>query len=298
MRQISKRLKYALLGLGGAIAALAIWSLIEPHTLNVEEETATIPNLPQAWKGKKIGLVADFQVGMWGGNPDTVRRSIDRLIAVKPAAVLIGGDFIYHATPNPEPKIETAVNLVTPLVEAGIPTYAVLGNHDFGLSDKSRPPEVDLAQRLKTALTSAGIVVLDNEAVAMELPDSREPLYLVGVSSRWANRADVSKALSGLPGERSPRIALMHNPDLFAQFPENSAPLAVAGHTHGGQVRLPNTPEWSWLGLVQKDEVRADSWIEDYGEPGNNLYVNVGIGMSILPIRLFCPPELTFFTLQ
>jgi predicted MPP superfamily phosphohydrolase len=44
--------------------------------------------------------------------------------------------------------------------------------------------------------------------------------------------------------------------------------------------------------------VYADGWARGYGEPSNQLYVNVGIGMSFAPIRLFCPPELTFFTLE
>ncbi len=294
---MSKILKYAAMGLGGVVALLAIWSFIEPHIFDIQDETATIPNLPKTWQGKKIGVIADFQVGMWGGNPDTVRNNVNRLIEAKPAAVLIAGDFIYHATPNPEPKIETAVNLVRPIVEAGIPTYAVLGNHDYGMSSKKASPNVELANRVETALESAGIEVLDNEAVKMQLAGNNEPLYLVGINSRWANRDNVQQALKDVP-DSSPRIALMHNPDTFEQFPANSAPLALAGHTHGGQVRLPNSPQWSWLKFTQDDKVFADGWVKGYGKPGNNLYINVGIGMSIVPIRLFCPPELTFFTLE
>ena len=294
---MSKGLKYAAIGLAGVVGLLVIWSFIEPHILDEVEETAQIPDLPPDWEGKQIGLIADFQIGMWGGNPDTARRSVDKLIEAKPAAVLFAGDFVYHATPDPEPEIQKAVDIVTPLVEAGIPTYAVLGNHDYGLSDKSASPEVDLASTLETALDDAGIVVLENQAVEMQLPGSNEPLYLVGVNSRWANRDDVDEALADVP-DTSPRIAMMHNPDSFAQFPTNTAPLAVAGHTHGGQVRVPGTPQWSWLALVQDDTVHADGWAHNYGEPGNNLYVNVGIGMSIAPIRLFCPPELTIFTLE
>lgn len=113
----------------------------------------------------------------------------------------------------------------------------------------------------------------------------------------WANRDDVNQALSNLP-DSSPRITMMHNPDTFEQFPPNSAPLAVAGHTHGGQVRLPASPQWSWLRFTQKDKVYADGWAKGYGEPSNRLYVNPGIGMSMAPIRLFCPPQLTFFTLE
>lgn len=297
MGNVVKTVKYVALGLVGTAALLTIWGLIEPHFLNTENETATIPNLPPDWEGKKIVQLSDFQIGMWLGNTDTARRSVREAIEAQPAAVLISGDFIYHAEPEPMPEIETAVDVVRPLIEAGIPTYAVPGNHDYGMSSKTAEPDVKLETKLEAALREAGVVILENESVEMMLPDSDEPLYLAAVNSRWANEDNVSAALQGIP-ENAPRIALMHNPDTYEMFPASSAPLAVAGHTHGGQIRLPNSPQWSWLRFTQKDKVYADGWAQGYGKPGNNLYVNVGIGMSIVPIRIFCPPELTIFTLE
>jgi len=298
MKSVTDKIKYALIGTGGLVVLLAIWGLIEPHFLNTEEEVATIPNLPADWEGKQIGQLSDFQIGMWAGNPGTARRSIEQMIEANPAAVLISGDFIYHAEPAPDAQIEKAVSIVKPLVDAGIPTYAVLGNHDYGMSSKTAEPGTQLAGSLESALEAAGIVVLENESVAMQIPDSSEPLYLAAVDSLWANQDNVDAALADIPAD-SPRVALMHNPDDFEFFPESTAPLALAGHTHGGQIRLPNSPQWSWLRFTQDDKVYADGWAEDsYGKPGNNLYINVGIGMSIIPIRLFCPPELTLFTLE
>ena len=56
----------------------------------------------------------------------------------------------------------------------------------------------------------------------------------------------------------------------------------------------------SLMTLVQnEDEVHADAWVEEsYGAPGNRLYINRGIGMSILPLRILAQPELTFFQLE
>ncbi len=297
MNDISQKIKYTFLGIVSVIAVLAVWSFIEPYILNRENETADIPNLPPAWQGQKVAHITDFQIGLWGDNRETARRSVAQIIEAGPAVALIGGDFLYKPGTNIEPEIDTAVDIVRPLVEAGIPTYAVLGNHDYGMSSRTASPKTKEAERLETALESAGIEVLENESVQLQLPDSNEPLYLVGVGSLWANRDNVDQALSNVP-ENSPRITLMHNPDTFEKFPANSAPLAVAGHTHGGQVRVPGTPQWSWLQFTQKDKVYADGWAKGYGEPGNRLYVNPGIGMSYAPVRLFCPPELTFFTLQ
>ncbi len=297
MRNLFQKLKYTSLAIASLVILLVIWSFIEPRILITDNETARIPNLPPAWQGKRIGHISDFQIGLWGDNRETARRSVAELIEAKPAVALISGDFIYHPGLNIQSEIETAVDIVRPLVKAGIPTYAVLGNHDYGMSGKSASPKVTEAERLRTALEAAGIEVLENESVQLKLPDSNESLNLVGVDSLWAKRDDVKRALSGLP-ESHPRITMMHNPDSFEKFPTNSAPFAVAGHTHGGQVRIPGTPQWSWLRLIQPDKVHADGWAKDYGQPGNQLYVNSGIGMSIAPIRLFCPPKFTLFALE
>ena len=291
------KLKYVALSVLGVIGLLAVWGLIEPRFLNREEEVATIPNLPASWEGKQIGQLSDFQIGMWLGNPGTASRSVEQMIEANPAAVLISGDFIYHADPDPSAEIQEAVSIVKPLVDAGIPTYAVLGNHDYGMSKKEAEPGTQLASSLESELEAAGIIVLENESVEMQIPESDEPLYLAAVDSLWANQDNVDAALEGIP-EGSPRVALMHNPDSFELFPASAAPLAMAGHTHGGQMRIPNSPQWSWLRFTQKDKVYADGWARGYGEPGNNLYVNVGIGMSIVPLRIFCPPEMTLFTLE
>ena len=91
---------------------------------------------------------------------------------------------------------------------------------------------------------------------------------------------------------------MMHNPATFAKLEPASAPLAVAGHTHGGQIRVPFLPEWSYLRLFQDDVVHTDGWIEGYGAGGNELFVNRGIGMSVLPIRINCSPAVSVFELH
>ena len=280
------------------LIVLIIWGLIEPYRLDDEEETAVIPNLPTAWSGKKIAQISDFQVGMWWDNVDTVADSVEKLIEEQPAAALISGDFIYHATPNPEEEINEVVNLIRPLTKAKIPTYAVLGNHDYGMKSKKMPPKKELAVKLEQALEAIDIRVLTNEAVELSLNNQESNLYLVGIGSHWANNDKVDAALAQVPDD-SPRIVMMHNPDSFSNFPANTAPFAVAGHTHGGQIRLPYLPQWSWLAFAKKDRVVADEWVsEDYGQAGNRMYVNRGIGFSDVPIRINCAPEITFFTLQ
>lgn len=125
--------------------------LVEPHLIDYVHEVAAIPGLPAAWEGQRVALIADLQVGMWLGNTDTIRCIVQGLVTHPPAMVLIAGDFLYHpigektlgeAREEVEPddpreaqdEIRTAVALVRPLPAAGIPTYAVLGNHDYGMA--------------------------------------------------------------------------------------------------------------------------------------------------------------------
>ncbi len=152
MKNIAQKLKYTALGIVSAIALLIIWSFIEPRLLNIEQETAKIPNLPSSWSGKKIAQLSDFQIGLWGDNRDTARSAVAEIIEAKPALVLISGDFLYHPGKNIAPEIKTSVDIVSPLVEAGIPTYAVLGNHDYGMSSKTASPKVGEAGQSHTLL--------------------------------------------------------------------------------------------------------------------------------------------------
>jgi uncharacterized protein len=290
-----KRIKYFLLGLLGLISAILIYGLIEPYIIDTEVEIAPIPGLPAAWEGQQIAAIADWQVGMWLGNTPTIRRTVAQLVEKRPAAVLIAGDFIYNAGDDPSQEINTAIELVRPLPAAGIPTFAVLGNHDYGMKKKNGNPDVAQAAKLTDSLEAVGVQVLENEAVA--LTNGQTPLYLVGIGSHWANNDKPAVALTQVP-DRAPRFVMMHHPESFKAFPANTAPVAVAGHTHGGQIRLPFTPEWSWLTFVREDEVHVDGWIDGYGSSGNRLYVNRGIGFSIVPIRINCPPEVTLFTLR
>jgi hypothetical protein len=303
-----KIIKNILLGLLGIFGLLVIWGLLEPYIIDAEEEVAEIPGLPAAWEGKRVAVIGDWQIGMWLANTPTIRRIVAQLVEERPALVLIAGDFIYDAGENPSVEIDKAIEIVRPLREAGIPTYAVLGNHDYGMKSKHARPDQQMATKLHQALEAVGVQVLENEAVTLAPSENRNqttartagqlPLYLVGIGARWPNNDKPAVALAQVP-DGAPRFVMMHHPDSFAAFPASTAPVAVAGHTHGGQMRLPFLPEWSWMTFVKEDEVHTDGWIEDgFGQPGNDLYVNRGIGFSIIPIRINCPPEITLFTLR
>ena len=90
------------------------------------------------------------------------------------------------------------------------------------------------------------------------------------------------------------RIWLAHAPGFVDQLTNVAAPkpaLILSGHTHGGQIRLPALPAICPTGSGRF----VAGWYRDTVAP---LYVSRGLGTSVIRARLFCPPEITFFTLR
>ena len=305
----------------GAVAVvllvLIVWgAAIEPRLIDEKNEIAVMGDLPPEWEGSRIAVIADLQVGMWLGNTATISRMVDRLIAARPAAVLIPGDFIYFPSDRERQEAlqeieaedaqdsianaSAAASLLRPLVGAGIPTFAVLGNHDYAMMWPTSVPRPAIAAEVAASLEAAGIRVLRNEAVPLHAsaagPKSA-PMYVVGVGPHLPHEDRSAAAVASVPPGAA-RIVMMHNPASFPALPPHTAPLAVAGHTHGGQIRIPLLPRWSWLSLRADHRIAADGWARDYGQPGNRLYVNRGIGFSTIPVRINCRPEMTIFVLR
>lgn len=296
MRRMLKRI--ALIGTVILVLLIVYGTFVEPFWLDIENHEASIPGLPSEWDGQRVGVIGDFQVGMWMDNQSTIRRAVDDFVREKPAAVLIPGDFIYHGKDDGRANALSAAILLEPLRDAGIPTFAVLGNHDYGVVGSDAAVNEERAKQVAEALEAVGVRLLRNEAVTLDSVAGGTPLHLVGIDSHAADKARPETALAGLPAG-APRIIMHHHPDTFEKLPANSAPLAVAGHTHGGQIAFPFLPQRTWLTYRQSGEVHADGWISDsYGAEGNRLYVNRGIGFSRVPIRIGSRPEVTYFTLR
>jgi predicted MPP superfamily phosphohydrolase len=305
------------------VAALAMWGLlVEPYTFDEAQQDVQIPGLPAAWHGRRIAVIADLQVGAFGANVFTVRRIVRRIVRLQPAAVLIAGDFVYkpteeHGDPaeareeidpdfgdEVQSQVELVGDLLAPLRDASIPAFAVLGNHDYAMQWPDSLPLRWVAARVAASLNHSGVRVLQNESVILPLGlrtssvDPAARLYLVGIGPRYPRADRPLDALSAVPAEAA-RLVFMHNPASYREIPAGAAPLAVAAHTHGGQIRIPFTPGWTWLNwFVEPSLPAAAGWVKGYGRRGNRLYINRGIGFSYAPVRINASPELTVLTLH
>ena len=280
---------------GAAVAALLVLVVVygvfvEPRLiLDQRRYEVALPGVEEGWDGAEVAVLSDLQVGMWLANTGMIRRVVDRVVDADPAVVLLAGDFVYSEDPPVAVTVDAVMQLLAPLAESGIPTYAVLGNHDY---------RAEAADELTSALERAGIGVLRNEAVEIPSPGGDGAgLHVVGLGAYRPGLTRPAEALDGVPAD-APRIVFMHNPASFPMLPRGSAPLSVAGHTHCGQIRIPGAPLWSYLQLRAEERVTADGFAaEGYGAAGNDLFVTCGIGFSLIPMRVNAAPQVVFFEL-
>ena len=277
--------------LAAAFVLLLVYgALIEPRLLLDERRyDVEIPHLPQAWEGAEVAVFSDLQLGMWFANHGMVAEVVEEVVEAQPAAALIAGDFVYSRSPDVAAQVDTAVALLRPLLEADIPTFAVLGNHDHAAG---------AVDELVSALQELGVQVLRNDAVALPAPGADgQPLHVVGVAAQRPGAADPRRAFGEVPDDAA-RVVFMHNPSSYPALPAHSAPLSVAGHTHCGQIAIPGLPAWSYLELRAEERVVTDGWAPPtHGAAGNRMFVTCGIGFSLVPMRILARPQVVFFEL-
>ena len=257
--------------LGGAIvialflsaACLGDAVYIEPFRLQVTHYDLKAP----VFAPLKIAQLSDLHTH---GMRRNEKHMLQILNQEKPDAIVITGDCLGNLAGNYEWCKQLYQQLHAPL---GV--WFVHGNWE-----NDRP-----VHREKQFYREAGINLLVNANVQL-----RPNVWLIGLddpSSGWP-RPDI--ALAGVPQDAY-KIAIFHSPGYFRRM-AGRVNLCLAGHTHGGQVRIPFVKPF-WLPHGAKPYL--EGW---YEMKGSKMYVSRGIGMSNLQIRFLCRPEISFFTLH
>ena len=141
------------------------------------------------------------------------------------------------------------------------------------------------ARREREFYDSAGVHLLDAQAAQL-----RPDVWFVGISTSYRVQLSPQSFLSAVP-QGAYKIALYHEPAIFDRL-AGHVDLALSGHTHGGQVRIPYIyPFW----LPSGSGSYLEGW---YNKAGTKMYVSRGVGMSELPIRFLCRPEVAIITLE
>lgn len=268
---------------GGAAAGslLAYAHVVEPRWLKTERWTVRIPDLPDAWEGLRVAHLTDFEMGMWLQSGALVRRAVERAIALRPDIVYLTGDFTHDGR-----WPASAAGLLRPLTRMAR-VFAVLGNHDHTGAPRN-------AQAVAEGLRREGVTVLMNEHAPF---DWRGHCWMVvGVDDFATGHSDLLRASTGIPRGARLLTLLTHVPEAAEYAPEGWFPLMVAGHTHGAQVRITPLHRLARR-LGYGDEYALKHTSGWFDVAGGLMYVNRGIGLSLLPLRLAARPEVALFVL-
>jgi predicted MPP superfamily phosphohydrolase len=275
-------------GLAGlsASATGAYAGVIEPLSLVVTRYALNPPGWP-AGRKLSIAVIADLHAG----GPDMtlahIRHVIETANALQPELVVLLGDYKARYRFKTEPVADPIWADQLARLKAPLGIWAILGNHDWWY---------DLAG-VRGALAQVGIPVLENDAVL--LGPAGQKFWLAGLGDQLAHWIGRGKfhGVDDLPGTLArvttddPVLLLVHEPDIFTEVPQRVA-LTLAGHTHGGQIRLPIV----WPHFVPSKYGARFAYghiIED----GRHMIVSGGLGTSIVPARFGVPPEIVHVTL-
>ncbi len=270
----------AALALGGIGATtLGAWGfLVEPRLLKERQVRLESKRWPAGRKELRIAVLGDFQVGAPWFKVKNLDRVVARVNAMEPDIVVLLGDYVIDGVLFGRFVEPAAIAKSLAKLKARHGVFSVLGNHDWWHD----------GEEIWRELEGAGITVLENKAAPVDLPDGR--LWIAGLADESTRTPCIETTFGPVP-EDEPVIALAHDPVTFFNVPERAV-ITFAGHTHGGQIRLPwvgtpftfgGTPRHMMYGLIEED--------------GKHLYVTSGLGTSAVPARLNMPPEIAMITL-
>lgn len=262
--------------LGGAAVAGTYRFQVNRHARAVIGLTAPV----------RVAQLSDLHFGPYI-RAASVRAWVDAALRARPDLIVITGDFV-------DSELEGEV---TPLLSelarlrAPLGVFGVWGNHDYGSFGayarrfRARGGGTWLAHRaaFEARLAEAGVRVLTNAGAQV-----RGDLFLAGVDDLWWGEPSLEKALRGARGAT---LLLSHNPDFLPEVPEHVA-LTLCGHTHGGQVRLP------FVGALTTSSKYGDRFARGWVNGPAQGFVSRGLGVSLLPVRLNCAPEVVVLDLQ
>lgn len=274
---MSKRKKVCLLSLAAVAAVLVPWTIWGNITVGTTQYTVASSRLPAAFDHYRMVVVSDFHNAEYG---DHNRQLIRQIAAEQPDSIVFTGDLLDSRHPN----LAIVEDLIRELT-AVAPCYYVTGNHEARLGAQF--------QELEQLLLAHSVVVLHDEAVP--LTRNGETIQLVGLddpdfTDRNASiqQSMLETKLRNLNLTTDYRILLSHRPEAFDAYVAAEIDLALCGHAHGGQFRLPLVG-----GLVAPNQgffPKYDAGV--YTEQGTTMIVSRGVGNSILPVRFNNRPEL------
>lgn len=227
--------------------------------------TETTHRLPVRGLERPVEILHLTDVHLRDSNP-WVDELCAHIRGLSPDLIAITGDVITRGWTR-----NAVDQFLGSLPEAPLGRWAVMGNWEYW---SEAPPPL-----WAPILEEHGIRLLMDEWTDVG------PLILAGTDDQLAGEPDPEGAIGQRPPGH-PTVVLTHSPAYFPDLVADDVALVLAGHSHGGQVRLPALGAF-WV--PKGTDAFISGW---YREADSHLFVSRGIGWSIAPVRLWCTPEL------
>ena len=241
------------------------------ENIQVRHNHILMKTLPRQFDGFTLLHISDLHVDM---NEGAMRRLTELISDMAYDVCVLTGDYRGKTFGPFDATLEGLARVRSHLKGA---VYGVLGNHD--------------TIRMVPGLEELGIRMLLNECEAISRGD--EAIYLAGIDDAHYYRVDnIEKAASEIP-DNGFSILLSHTPEIYRQAAHAGFDLLLSGHTHGGQICLPGSIPIS-LDSVLPRYMGSGPW--KYGNMVG--YTSVGVGSSIVAVRINCLPEITLHHLR
>jgi len=254
--------------------AAAYGLLHERLNVEVTRRRIALPRLPKAFQGFCIAQLSDLHISSFM-SAETIRRFVALTNQLNPDLVALTGDYLSW-----DPAAQAALVEALAGLHAPYGVFGSLGNHETITGT-----EASIAQMFE----AKGIRILRQERAAVQFRG--ETINLIGIDDSDENL----RGLEGLVMPDAVNILLIHSvyPHDFERVAEAGIDLTLAGHTHGGQLSLEFIRRGLCLSRLETPYVSG--W---YEKSGHQLYVNRGIGTTMIPIRLGARPEITLLELM
>ncbi len=252
----------------------------------IEEFDLFYPELEGLSRPLTFIQITDFHFGMFVGSPE-LERMVHLVNALEGDAVLITGD-VFHSPLTP---VELATPILKKLKPRRLGNFAVLGNHDFYTGES-------LAVQ---SLKESGLTLLRHQWITFR--EGSADIHLGGIDDpmvNWVWGAQFPKFegfMAKAPTSLGMRILMSHRPSVLPIASQAGIDFVLSGHIHGGQIIFPYPGRDRGLSIARLASPFTHGW---YHIGKSRMYLNRGIGLTFVPWRINCPPEITcsIFTLQ
>ena len=254
----------------------------------LKEVEFRLENLPESFDGYRLVQISDIHARSYANRQKSLLRVVEIINSQNPDLIAFTGDIITLDASELE-----SIKEILKELKAKDGIVAVVGNHDYGIySDPShkRPSGEILSDVIKEEKTMGWNVLMDEN---MKISRNQDSIAVVGVqntspSRHFPSKGNLNKASEGTEGVF--RILLTHDPMHWeVEILGKDYPLTLSGHTHAMQFSL--------LGWCPSRYI-FKQYRGLYTEGQQHLYVNIGLGETILPFRIGTRPEITLITLR